>query len=120
VYATFIISAVLAGKLDLPGFWARKGDYFRHEWVPSPRRWIDPLKEANANRIALQTGEKTFGQVAAENGGDWKDQIDQISEINAYAASKGVDIASMIAGAGARGAYDGLEPEDMEQMRGGG
>jgi lambda family phage portal protein len=92
VYQSFVISAVLSGKLKIPGFWERKWDYLRHIWVPSARKWIDPLKEANANKVAMLTGQKTYAQICAENGRDWKEQIDEMADIQAYAKSKGVNI----------------------------
>jgi len=67
-----------------------------HTWVASPKRWIDPLKEANANRIAMESGQKTFVQIAAENGRDWKGQLDEMAEVQAYAAEKGVQIGGVI------------------------
>ena len=33
-----------------------------------------PAKEATATKIALMTGQKTFKQIAAENGADWRKQ----------------------------------------------
>lgn len=92
VYETFVISAVLAGLLKIKDFWGRKADYLRHEWVASPKKWIDPLKEANANRIAMETGQKTFKQISAEAGRDWKEQIDDMAEVLEYARQKGVTL----------------------------
>lgn len=98
VYETFIISCVLAGLLNIPDFWTHKRQYMKHEWVEAPKKWIDPLKEANATKIALQTGQKTFKQVAAENGKDWKEQLDDIAEALKYADEIGVDLGGVIFG----------------------
>ena len=98
IYETFIISAVLSGKLKINKFWENKRNYLKHEWVKSPKKWIDPQKEANANKIALATGQKTFKQIAAENGRDWKEQIDEMAEILEYAKSKGIELGGMIHG----------------------
>ncbi|MBQ9090929.1 MAG: phage portal protein [Anaerotignum sp.] len=92
VYETFVISAVLAGLVTIKDFWRNKRKYMRHEWVLSPKKWIDPLKEANANRIAMETGQKTFKQISAENGKDWKQQIDDMAEVKKYAELQGVDL----------------------------
>lgn len=98
VYETFIISGVLSGLFDIPEFWEDKRKYLKHEWVAAPKKWIDPLKEANATKIALQTGQKTFQQIAAENGKDWKDQIDETVAVLEYARKKGVELGSVIFG----------------------
>ena len=98
VYETFVISGVLSGLFDIPKFWEDKRKYLKHEWVAAPKKWIDPLKEANATKIALQTGQKTFQQIAAENGKDWKDQIDETVAVLRYARKKGVELGGVIFG----------------------
>lgn len=99
IYETFIISAVLAGALTIPDFWERKDDYFLHTFEQPPKDWIDPAKEATATKTAMQTGQKTFKQIAAENGSDWRKQVDDICEVLKYAKDKhGVDLGGVILG----------------------
>lgn len=92
IYETFLISAVLAGVLEIRGFWKNKEKYMNHVWIQEPKKWIDPAKEANANKIALQTMQKTFKQIAAENGKDWQEMIDDMAEVQEYAEKKNVKI----------------------------
>lgn len=117
IYETFIISAVLAGAISAPGFWeGRKNEYFRHSFEKPPKDWIDPSKEATATKIALMTGQKTFKQIAAENGADWRKQIDDICEVLEYAREKhGVDLGGVILGQKkSDGLYEGEdEPSSM-------
>ena len=96
VYETFIISGVLSGLFHIPGFWEDKQKYFKHEWVAAPKPWIDPAKEATATKVALQTGQKTYQQVAAENGKDWKEQIDETVAVLEYARKKGIEMGGVI------------------------
>lgn len=98
IYETFVISCYLAGIVAPLDFWEKKEKYMCHEWIQAPKRWIDPLKEANANKIALQTMQKTFQDICSENGRDWKQQLDGIAELQKYAGAKGVDITSAIYG----------------------
>ena len=99
IYETFIISAVLAGAISIPDFWSKKDDYFLHTFNKPPKDWIDPAKEATATKTALQTGQKTFKQIAAENGSDWRKQVDDICEVLLYAKKKhGVDLGGVILG----------------------
>lgn len=92
VYEAFLESAALAGKIKINDFFSARENYSEHVWVASPKRWIDPLKEAKANQVALQSGLKTFAQLAAENGRDWRSQIDEMAEAQKYAEEKGVRI----------------------------
>lgn len=98
IYETFVISAVLCGKLEIKDFWTNKDTYLVHEWIQEPKPWIDPKKESEANMIAIKTGQKTFKQIAAENGRDWQDQIDDMAEVIAYGKEKGVDMSAVLYG----------------------
>ena len=113
-FETFVISGVLSGLFDIPDFWENKRDYLRHEWVAAPKKWIDPLKEANAQKIALMTGQKTFKQIAAENGRDWKEQVDEIAEVLDYAEGKGIDLGGVIFGKDISAAGEGYDAADYQ------
>lgn len=98
VYETFIISGVLYGLFDIPDFWnpEKKKKYLAHKWIASPKKWIDPLKEVQAMKIAVQTGQKTFQQAAAESGRDWKDVVDDMAEVLEYGRKKGIELGGVI------------------------
>jgi capsid protein len=99
IYETFVISAVLAGAVNIRDFWENKDKYFVHDWVKPPKPWIDPNKEAMANQVAMRSGAKTFQQIAAENGQDWKQMVDQTCEVLKYARERhGVDLGGVILG----------------------
>ena len=96
IYETFLISAVLAGVLSISDFWGKKDIYMSHEWIQAPKAWIDPAKESTANKTAMASGQKTFKQIAAENGRDWREQIDDMAEVIEYGKSKGIDLGGVI------------------------
>ena len=98
IYETFIISAVLCGAISIPNFWNEKERYLAHEWIQEPKPWIDPYKESNANMVALKTGQKTFKQIAAENGRDWRSQLDDMAEVLEYGKEKGIDMGGVLFG----------------------
>lgn len=112
IYETFVISAVLCGAISIPRFWEEKERYLAHDWTQEPRPWIDPQKESNANKTALQTGQKTFKQIAAESGRDWRDQVDDMAEVIEYAREKGIDIESYIFGVKDKEEPNGREDEE--------
>lgn len=98
IYETFVISCVLAGIVNVKDFWSNKGKYLAHTWTEAPKKWIDPAKEATANKIAIATGQKTFKEISAENGRDWKEQMDDILEVLEYAEDKGLDMGGVLFG----------------------
>ena len=90
IYETFVISAWLAGEIQAPDFWTNKRRFLKHIWVAPAKKWIDPQKEANANKTALDTMQTSLKQIAAERGMDWKTLIDDVAEVKEYAMSKGI------------------------------
>ncbi len=115
VYETFVISCYLAGAVNMPGFWDKKAEYLAHEWVAAPKKWIDPAKESTANMVALKTGQKTFKQIAAENGKDWKAQIDDMAEVLEYGKERGIEMGGVIFGQAAQTASAG-KPDDPDEQ----
>ncbi|MGN8636603.1 phage portal protein [Eubacterium pyruvativorans] len=95
IYESFVISLVLAGQIDIPDFWEHKDQYLSHAWIMPAKRWIDPLKEANANATALKTGQKTFQMLCAEYGRNWKDVIDEYAEASKYAEKQDIDLSGV-------------------------
>lgn len=90
VYEAFIESAVLAGKISIKDFHTKKENYLQHEWIAPGMKWIDPLKEANANKIALETNQTTLAEIAGNTGNDWREIIDQRAREIEYMKEKGV------------------------------
>ncbi|OBZ09103.1 phage portal protein [Bacillus sp. FJAT-27264] len=83
VYLEFLESMYLSGKLDLPGYSQDRSRYTAHVWVPPGNTWIDPKKEADANKTALESNQDTLARICAERGEDWRDVVVQrAAEIN--------------------------------------
>ena len=118
IYETFVISLWLTGNIKVRDFWDKKDMYLEHTWIVAPKKWIDPQKEANANRIALATGQKTFKQIAAEQGKDWKEQIEEIAEVLNYAKELGIDMGGVIFDRPKNELYEEEEGEDDENAEG--
>ena len=108
IYETFVISCVISGIVQVRDFWEKKDEYLAHEWIQPPKKWIDPQKESGAMKTALNIGVKTYKQIAAEQGTDWRTQIDDIAEVNEYAKSKGLEDFSSIL-------FDGKMSDKEEQ-----
>ena len=114
IYETFVISCVMSGIVQIKDFWEKKDDYLAHEWIQPPKKWIDPQKESGATKTALNIGVKTYKQVAAENGTDWRTQIDDIAEVRDYAMSKGLEDFTSILFDGKMSGKEEQEEEDEQ------
>lgn len=115
VYENFVISGYLIGLFQAPDFWDKKADYMEHSWIKAPKKWIDPAKEATADKIALQSGQKTFPDLCAERGKDWKDAVDETAAVLEYAREKGFEMGGVIFGNGTTAAQQNAAPADHGQ-----
>lgn len=100
VYEHFIISGYLTGLFQMPGFWDKKADFLDHSWVKAPKKWIDPAKESTADKTALQSGQKTFQDLCAERGKDWKEAVQEMAEVLQYGREVGIEMGGVIFGNG--------------------
>ena len=77
VYEAWLDWMVLSGQLELPGYFVGPQRWRGHVWIPSGWDWIDPVKEVNAMRIALETNQITLQEACASKGRDWKEVVRQ-------------------------------------------
>jgi lambda family phage portal protein len=104
VFLSWLKAALLTGAVKM-----RPSDYERlSDPVFRPRgwRWIDPLKEVQANVAAIGAGLETRTDVVAEQGGDFEETLDTLASEQKMIAQKGV---KLLAPAPASKAADGAE-----------
>lgn len=77
VYEQVITFAVLSGRLVIPDFFENKERYLNHSWIASGMSWIDPKREIDANKIALESNQTTLANICSANGLDWREVIRQ-------------------------------------------
>lgn len=70
VYQRWLEAAVLAGALDLPGFAANPKALWPCKWIPPRWEWIDPLKDRQAEKLAVDAGFKARADVVEAEGYD--------------------------------------------------
>lgn len=96
IYSTFVLHCALAGLVNIPNVAQNLDEYTKHEWSYPPKPWVDPYKEANATKVALSSGIKTYQQICAENGADWRDNLEAIAESLEYAEDLGLNIGGVL------------------------
>lgn len=87
IYEQWLAEAVALGRIEAPGFFddpAVRDAWCGCQWIGTSRGHVQPVQEANAARIRMQTGLSTGEQEAMEyNGSDWMDNIAQRGRENA-------------------------------------
>jgi len=78
VYSNWLRAAMLTGQVNLP--LAKIGKFINADtWLGRRWMWVDPLKDAQTNEILVRHGWKTNGQITAEIGGNYEDNVDAIT-----------------------------------------
>lgn len=61
-------------------YYANREAYTRANWIGPGRGWIDPVKEAQAAQIRIQSGLSTLQAECAEQGEDYEEVLEQQAE----------------------------------------
>ena len=68
-------------------------DWKSHVWVPPGWAWVDPVKEIEAEQMAVDFGFKNLADVLKEQGKDWVEMFDQRQRENLEANMRGVSLS---------------------------
>lgn len=87
VYEVWLSEAVARGRINAPGFFNDeliREAWLGSEWIGPSQGQLDPVKEVNAEVIAIQNGLTTHEAAASRlNGSDWDTNMNQIELENA-------------------------------------
>ncbi|MCC8078957.1 MAG: phage portal protein, partial [Oscillospiraceae bacterium] len=85
-YEVWLAEAVARGRITAPGFFSDpliRAAWCSAQWIGPVQASLDPLKEAKAAVMLIQSGIKTHEQVTAEMGiGDWYSNVEQLAREN--------------------------------------
>lgn len=81
VFEDVVLSAILSGRIPVDkvprDFYKNTSKYLKHEFIGQGLPWIDPYKEALANKLMLETGQTNLKEIFAKKGKDWEEELDQ-------------------------------------------
>lgn len=95
VFRAFLDSAHIAGALDFDGYADNPQDYLDMNWIPPRWMWIDPLKDRQAEILAVDAGFKARSMVVEEEGYDAAEVDERIAEDAARAARLGIQFSGV-------------------------
>lgn len=90
VYRAWLVQALTTQALALP---QRKFDKFTSvEWQPRGWAWVDPLKDQQANALAVELGVMSRTEIAATQGRDFEDTLRQLERENELLRQYGLTV----------------------------
>jgi len=90
----FIAVALMGGKITLPGGQplpaGKLAKFEAHIWQPRRWAWVDPKKDIEAATLAIDNLLDSPQRVAATQGRDIEDVLDDIAQFNAWTKERGL------------------------------
>jgi lambda family phage portal protein len=117
----FLDAAVLAKTVELPGYAADPAPYRNITWIPPRWEWVDPLKDRQAEVLAVNAGFKARSRVIEAEGLDPIEEDQRIAEDQRRAKELGLVFVGTTTPAkeiaappedGATAAEDNTAPQD--------
>ncbi|WP_349966988.1 phage portal protein [Wolbachia endosymbiont of Armadillidium arcangelii] len=94
VWDRWIELALLSGELDIGEEWTKK----EVKWIPQGFDWVDPLKDQQAQQMAVRNGFKSRSEVVSELGYDIEEIDQEIAEDQRRASELGLSFDSDVQG----------------------
>lgn len=114
-----IEQAVMAGRIDLPGYWRDPRRYWRGVFISPGMEPIDPLRESKANRDDMAAGLRSPQEIAAKRGRDLEEVLDELAEFQEMVNERGLllDMGSTaMANNPATNGADELEEKSLSRL----
>lgn len=93
IYREWIRWAVTTGAVALPA--TRLRDLTAHTWRARGWPWVDPEKDVKAAVLAIQNKLDSRTRVVAEQGRDFEEVLEELSEESDLAEEYGIDLAAV-------------------------
>lgn len=98
VHERWLDNALLSGALTMPNGSAlpaaKRQKFLAHEFQGRRWQWVDPLKDVQASALAVENGFASPYTIAAQQGLDAEDVLDDIARFQAAAKAKGVTLGA--------------------------
>ena len=83
---------MLEGEVYLPDFYRCRDEYTRCRWIQCGWSWVDPLREVQASRLAVEAGLYTHSDELAAHGKDVDDTIAENARVYAEMREAGLPL----------------------------
>lgn len=97
VYREWVRMAMLSGRITLDG--RDPSRYYDCAFIPRGYPWVDPLKEVQAAKLAIDSGLDSRTRIVGERGEEFADIVEEIAAEEELAKEKGVELHRDVAAA---------------------
>jgi len=77
VWEMLLEEAWLRNQLPATNFYEQRLDWTRARWIAPGWSWVDPLKEVQASKLAMEIGVSNLSDECASQGKDWEENLEQ-------------------------------------------
>ena len=98
VWRMLMEESYLRGDLAVSDYYEQEDEYTAADWVGPPKGQIEPIKEIQADTIAIQNNLKSREEVAIEQGRDLRKTFNQLADEQDRLKELGLDEAEFVAG----------------------
>lgn len=92
LWALVIEEAYLRGMIDISDFYENQAEYTRALWIGGGWGWVDPVKEIQASKDAVDFGFSTMSDEVAGQGRHWEEVLDQRKREQDYIEEIGLKV----------------------------
>jgi len=90
VFRAFLESAVMSGRISLPGYYTNPYPWQECTWQPPGVESIDPLREGKAHIDQISSLLRSPQEITASRGRDYEEVLNEIAEAKRMAESRGL------------------------------
>ena len=95
IWELVLEEAFLRGLFEAPDFYRYKSEYCRAQWIGGAWGWVDPVKEVEASKKAIDYSLSTLAEEAAGQGRDWEEVLEQRAKENQKIEELGLSIINL-------------------------
>ena len=117
IWKRWMNTAVLAQAipLDASTYLAKQPAYQRAKWIPQRNDWVDPLKDRQAEKLAVDAGFKSRSDVVEAEGSDPEENDQRIAADKAREEELGLEFPVVYASATQPGSSDQASEDATNQ-----
>jgi len=112
VWDLVLEEAFLRGMFDAPDFYKYQHEYSRVQWIGGGWGWVDPVKEVDASKKAIDYGLSTLAKEVAAQGEDWEEVLEQKARENEKTKELGLELTTADKTKTTKGEEDGSKSDE--------